>query len=88
MKADPLDGKTERFLAPSIALFEVVDDDLLPLKIIGIQLSQGKEATPIFTPDDPEYTWKIAKAAFEASDFMYVIYWYYYTSKYTTFELV
>lgn len=33
------------------------------------QLGQGKTATPIFTPEDG-FTWKIAKACFEASDFM------------------
>lgn len=33
------------------------------------QLSQGETATPIFTPDEG-YNWKIAKACFEASDFM------------------
>ncbi len=33
------------------------------------QLSQGETATPIFTPEDG-YNWKIAKACFEAADFM------------------
>lgn len=68
MESSPLDGTVERFLCPSIALFEVVDDDLLPIKPIGIQLSQ-KEATPIFTPADG-YNWMIAKACFESADWM------------------
>ncbi|CAN0326469.1 unnamed protein product [Ectocarpus sp. 6 AP-2014] len=58
-----------RYLAPCVALFEAVDDELLPLKPVGIQLSQGDTATPIFTPDDG-YNWKIAKACFEAADFI------------------
>ncbi len=33
------------------------------------QLTQGEEATPIFTPGDG-YNWKIAMASFEAADFM------------------
>ena len=33
------------------------------------QLSQGEEATPIFTPEDG-YNWQIAKACFESADFM------------------
>ncbi|CAM9747614.1 unnamed protein product [Pylaiella littoralis] len=65
----PLDGEIVRYLAPSVALFEFVDDELLPLKPIGIQLSQGETATPIFTPDDG-YNWKIAMACFEAADFI------------------
>lgn len=36
-----------------------------------LQLSQGETATPIFTPEDG-YNWKIAKACFEATDFMSV----------------
>lgn len=67
MESSPLDGTVERFLVPSIALFEVVDD-ILPIRPIGIQLSQ-KEATPIFTPDDG-YNWMIAKACFESADFI------------------
>lgn len=37
MESSPLDGTVERFLVPSIALFEVVDD-VLPIKPIGIQV--------------------------------------------------
>lgn len=40
MEASPLDGEIPRYLAPGIALFEVVDDDLLPIKPIGIQVIQ------------------------------------------------
>ncbi|CAM9993234.1 unnamed protein product, partial [Ectocarpus fasciculatus] len=69
MEAYPIDG-VERYLTPSVALFEMVDDDLLPLKPIGIQqLSQGEEATPIFTPEDGN-NWLIAKACFESADFI------------------
>lgn len=39
--------------------------------IVLLQLSQGEAATPIFTPDEG-YNWKIAKACFEATDFMSV----------------
>lgn len=44
---------------------------LPPLAIICFreQLSQGEEATPIFTPEDG-YNWQIAKACFESADFM------------------
>lgn len=38
MPATPVDGVT-RYLTPSVALFEVVDDDLLPIKPIGIQVT-------------------------------------------------
>eukprot|EP00903_Cladosiphon_okamuranus_P014136 g13137.t1 len=69
LEPSPLYGETLRYLAPSVALFEEVDDDLLPLKPIGIQLSQGETATPIFTPEEG-YNWKIAKACFEATDFI------------------
>eukprot|EP00752_Nemacystus_decipiens_P003497 g3229.t1 len=69
LEPSPLYGETVRYLVPSVALFEAVDDDLLPLKPIGIQLSQGETATPIFTPDEG-YNWKIAKACFEATDFI------------------
>ncbi|CAM9249351.1 unnamed protein product [Ascophyllum nodosum] len=58
-----------RYLAVGIALFKVVNDDLLPIKPVGIQLSQGEEATPIFVPEDG-YNWRIAKASFEAADFI------------------
>eukprot|EP00752_Nemacystus_decipiens_P012081 g10711.t1 len=68
MPATPVDG-VPRYLTPSVALFEVVDDDLLPIKPIGIQLSQGEEATPIFTPEDG-YNWQIAKSCFESADFI------------------
>lgn len=40
MEAAPLEG-VPRYLAASIALFEVVDDDLLPIKPLGIQVSSG-----------------------------------------------
>eukprot|EP00904_Undaria_pinnatifida_P008485 jgi/Undpi1/4767/HiC_scaffold_18.g08120.m1 len=69
MEPSPLDGDIPRYLAASIALFEVVEDDLLPIRPIGLQLSQGKTATPIFTPDDG-FNWQIAKACFEAADFI------------------
>ena len=38
MPATPVDG-IPRYLTPSVALFEVVDDDLLPIKPIGIQVT-------------------------------------------------
>lgn len=38
MEATPVDG-WQRYLTPSIALFEVVDDDLLPIRPIGIQVA-------------------------------------------------
>eukprot|EP00903_Cladosiphon_okamuranus_P014800 g13709.t1 len=60
---------TRKYLAKGIALFEMTDDELLPIRVIGIQLTQGKTVTPIFTPADG-YSWKIATAAFEASDFI------------------
>lgn len=44
-KTDKLDGELVRYLAPSIALFERVDDDdLLPIRVIGIQacLERGR----------------------------------------------
>ncbi|CAN0288357.1 unnamed protein product [Ascophyllum nodosum] len=68
MPAAPIQG-IPRYLAVGIALFEVVDDDLLPIKPIGIQLSQGEDATPIFMPGEG-YNWMIAKACFEAADFI------------------
>ncbi|CAM9988636.1 unnamed protein product [Ectocarpus sp. 4 AP-2014] len=68
MEAYPIEG-VERYLTPSVALFEVIDDDLLPIRPIGIQLSQGEEATPIFTPEDGN-NWLIAKACFESADFI------------------
>eukprot|EP00904_Undaria_pinnatifida_P011934 jgi/Undpi1/7871/HiC_scaffold_24.g10343.m1 len=58
-----------KYMTAGIALFEVVEDDLLPIRPIGIQLSQGNEATPIFLPEDG-INWQIAKACFEASDFI------------------
>ncbi|CAM9248584.1 unnamed protein product, partial [Laminaria digitata] len=67
MESSPLDGKVVRYLAPGVAIFELVDDELLPIKPIGIQLSQGETATPIFTPEDG-FNWRIAKACFAASD--------------------
>ena len=42
---------------------------LFCLVLLPIQLSQGTEATPIFMPEDG-YNWQIAKACFEASEFM------------------
>lgn len=38
MESSLLDREIPRYLAPSIALFEVVDDDLLPIRPIGIQV--------------------------------------------------
>lgn len=38
METDKLDDTYQRYLAPGIALFEVVDDDLLPLRPLGIQV--------------------------------------------------
>ena len=38
MESDPLDGEITRYMSPSIALFEVVEDDLLPIKPIGLQV--------------------------------------------------
>ncbi|CBN79156.1 Lipoxygenase [Ectocarpus siliculosus] len=37
MEAYPIEG-VERYLTPSVALFEVIDDDLLPIRPIGIQV--------------------------------------------------
>lgn len=37
-EADPLDDVVDRYLTASIALFEVTDDDLHPIKVIGIQV--------------------------------------------------
>lgn len=37
-EADPLNGRVDRYLAASIALFEVTGDDLHPIKAIGIQV--------------------------------------------------
>ncbi|CAM9249501.1 unnamed protein product [Ascophyllum nodosum] len=68
MPAAPIED-VPRYLAAGIALFEVVDDDLLPLKPIGIQVSQGEEATPIFMPGEG-FNWQIAKACFESADFI------------------
>ena len=39
MEATPVDG-WPRYLTPSIALFEVVKDDLLPIRPIGIQVAE------------------------------------------------
>lgn len=39
METSPLEG-IPRYLAPSVALFEAVDDELLPLKPLGIQVRQ------------------------------------------------
>lgn len=67
---DP-DLTVPRSLSSGLALFEAVDDDLLPIKPIAIQLTQSEdEIAPIFTPDDPQYTWMIAKSCFESADFM------------------
>lgn len=38
MEASPLNEHTPRYLAKGIALFEATDDELLPLKPIGIQV--------------------------------------------------
>lgn len=40
MESDPLDGEITRYMSPSIALFEVVEDDLLPIKPIGLQVNR------------------------------------------------
>lgn len=37
MEASPIED-VPRYLAKSVALFEAIDDDLLPLKPIGIQV--------------------------------------------------
>eukprot|EP00904_Undaria_pinnatifida_P011936 jgi/Undpi1/7873/HiC_scaffold_24.g10345.m1 len=68
MNNSEVEGWT-KYVTAGIALFEVVEDDLLPIKPIGIQLSQGKEATPIFLPEDG-INWHIAKACFEAAEFI------------------
>lgn len=39
MPSTPVDD-IPRYLAPSVALFEVIDDDLLPIKPIGIQVTK------------------------------------------------
>lgn len=38
MKTTKLDETFDRYLATGIALFEVVDDELLPLRPLGIQV--------------------------------------------------
>lgn len=43
MEATPVDG-LPRYLTPSIALFEVVNDDLLPIRPIGIQVAEHVSA--------------------------------------------
>eukprot|EP00904_Undaria_pinnatifida_P007086 jgi/Undpi1/3507/HiC_scaffold_16.g06879.m1 len=68
METSAVDG-WQKYLTPSIALFEMIEDDLLPIKPIGIQLSQGAEPTPIFFPGEG-YNWQIAKACFEGADFI------------------
>lgn len=40
MPAAPVDD-VPRYLAPSVALFEATDDELLPLKPVGIQVQFG-----------------------------------------------
>lgn len=41
-----------RYLAPCVALFEAVDDELLPLKPVGIQVRQkaGSAVPPVSCP--------------------------------------
>lgn len=39
MKSSPLDDEIPRYLAASVALFEMVDDELLPIKPLGIQVT-------------------------------------------------
>lgn len=36
--AEPLDGEAEHYLTANIALFAVIEDDLLPLKVFGIKV--------------------------------------------------
>lgn len=48
----------------------IFDDGVANLSCLPYsQLSQGKEATPIFVPEDG-YNWQIAKACFESAEFM------------------
>lgn len=37
----PGNGEAVRYLTPSVALFEAIDDELLPLKPIGIQVTSA-----------------------------------------------
>lgn len=39
MESSPLDDTIPRYLSANVALFEVVDDDLLPIKPLGIQVT-------------------------------------------------
>ena len=59
---DPCDQNANAMLLESRRVFSHVR---------AVQLSQGETATPIFTPEEG-YNWKIAKACFEATDFMSV----------------
>ena len=38
MESSPLDGEIPRYMTAGVALFEMVDDELLPIKPIGIQV--------------------------------------------------
>ncbi len=42
METSPLDENTPRYLAKGIALFEATDDELLPLRPIGIQVGERR----------------------------------------------
>lgn len=38
-RESPLDENTPKYLAKGIALFEMTDDELLPIRVIGIQVT-------------------------------------------------
>ena len=38
MESSPLDGEIPRYMTAGVALFEMVDDELLPIKPLGIQV--------------------------------------------------
>lgn len=45
LEPDSFEGTTDRYLTPCVALFEAVDDELLPLKPIGIQVKTQQSIT-------------------------------------------
>ncbi|CAM9659478.1 unnamed protein product [Chrysoparadoxa australica] len=70
--AGEVKGK-KKYLAAPMALFRVNPDadtrEMEPIKVLGIQLEQGK-GKPIFQPND-SYLWRIAKVHFDAVDGSY-----------------
>lgn len=43
----PLDENTPRYLSKGIALFEATEDELLPIRVIGIQVRHGGQKAQI-----------------------------------------